>query len=255
MAKLIPRFIRDAYKNLLRKINRPNIPCDFSLGITEEELRCFAENAIKTIKGRHIEYSVEGPIVRGAVRSNSGITVWMFTVDFNDYGYVSGRYWLYSENNDSPIPKTIAKRMQLLIEKRLDEIRNENKTLSELRTADLPGEDVDFTGFGKESDKNLNELGYTEEHFCTNCGAILDEQEGFNPDRTTWICKKCGQQLVGDNLNSDVFGDVVWYCDECGSILNNQEGFTESDGSWTCTECSAISDVTVENIKKDNRFS
>ena len=131
MAKLIPKFIKKAYRNYMRRINRPYMPCDFSLGITEEDLKSFAEEAIKTIRGRHIEYSVEGPVVRGAVRSNTSITVWMFTIDFNDYGYVSGRYWLNSENNDSPIPKTVAKRMQLLIEKRLDEIRVNNFNIKE----------------------------------------------------------------------------------------------------------------------------
>ena len=42
------------------------------------------------------------------VNSQSGLTTWQFTVDFNDYGQLSGTYWLSSENKDSVLPDKIA---------------------------------------------------------------------------------------------------------------------------------------------------
>lgn len=59
-----------------------------------------------------------GAKVYGSVRSQSGLTEWDFTIDFNDYGKISGAYWLWSENEDSLIPEYIAKEMQ----KKIDDI-------------------------------------------------------------------------------------------------------------------------------------
>lgn len=56
--------------------------------------------------------NIEGPIVYGTVRSQSGISDWSFTIDFNDFGRITGSYWLSSDNRDSEIPSTIAKRMK-----------------------------------------------------------------------------------------------------------------------------------------------
>jgi len=199
---------------------------EFDDGFTEEEFEEAVRKSAKTIK--RIEYiEVEWPDVYGRVRSNSGITSWTFHLDFNDYGKCTGKCWMDSENDDSQIPDTLKTR----IIDALNDIINEKEL------------------------EAINELDDTEEHYCTNCGAILDEQEGFDPDGATWICKKCGQQLLGDNPNSDVFGDVVWYCDGCGSILNKQEGFTETSGSWTCSKCGFVNDVTINNIRKEKGFS
>lgn len=53
----------------------------------------------------------EGTIVYGTVRSQSGISEWCFKIDFNDYGSLTGTYWLSTDNNDSSIPKIVANRI------------------------------------------------------------------------------------------------------------------------------------------------
>ena len=59
----------------------------------------------------------------------------------------------------------------------------------------------DYLGIAEEIKKDLETLNIkTYKYFCTQCGAILDEQEGFTPEATYWICKKCGRQLTGDNF-------------------------------------------------------
>ncbi len=195
---------------------------EFDDGFTEEEFEKAVKKAAKTIK-RIEAIEVEWPDVYGRVRSNSGITSWTFHLDFNDYGKCTGKCWIDSENNDSQIPGTLQNRI-------ID-------TLNDII-----------------SDKELEEIiepDETEEHYCTNCGAVLDDQEGFDPKAVSWICKICGQQLFGDNLNSDVFGDVVWYCDGCGCVLNDQDGFTEANGSWICSSCGFKNKVTIENIRRE----
>lgn len=94
----------------------------------------------------------------------------------------------------------------------------------------------------------------TVEYYCPNCGTVLNCQEGFNHSIKSWVCKKCGKQLVSEELASDVFGDVVWYCDNCGTILNNQDGFTEKMGAWQCTECGFQNILSEDHIVDNNDF-
>ena len=77
-----------------------------------------------------------------------------------------------------------------------------------------------------------------DEYFCPNCGAILNEQWGFNPEVSTWTCTECGKLLMDDEIyDGDNYEGVAWFCDNCGALLNKQSGFTDSYSSWTCTEC------------------
>lgn len=220
--KTLTRPIAKALEDYKRAINRPNMPCDFTEGISREDLREFVAQAVNSIKGKKIEISVKEAVIRGLVQSNTGLSTWMFSIDYNDYGHITGKYWLRSENDDSPVPQVIAKKIRDAIELKL--IKGELE-------------------------------GPQDEYICPRCGAVLNEQEGFDPDNQSWVCKICGQQLTGDDLQSDVFGDVVWYCDQCGAILNRQEGFTEEAGTWQCTECGFKNDVTADNIQDGSLFN
>ena len=63
--------------------------------------------AVKQIRNRKIEWDIRGPVVYFTVYSQSRITTWSFTLDFNDYGHITGRYWRWQENYDSSIPDRI----------------------------------------------------------------------------------------------------------------------------------------------------
>lgn len=89
---------------------RVNTACYFGDGISENEFKEIANQARKKIK-RSFDISVNGPVVNGTVQSISGISEWHFTVDFNDYGHITGKYWLNSENKDSKLPKRFAEIM------------------------------------------------------------------------------------------------------------------------------------------------
>lgn len=92
------------------------------------------------------------------------------------------------------------------------------------------------------------------EYYCTNCGAILNEQAGFSPERITWTCACCGTELSGDNVlyEGERYPGVLWYCDECNSLLNNQEGFTDRIDEWNCAECGFKNKISVEEIFDSN---
>lgn len=87
------------------------------------------------------------------------------------------------------------------------------------------------------------------EYVCPNCGAVLNDQDGFSPDAGTWICTECNTQLLDEDVEGDVFEDVVWYCDSCGTVLNTQKGFTEKQGVWKCDKCGFENSITEDDIK------
>lgn len=122
----INRFLQKPFLTAKEeKSNRVRIEntCDFKDGITEEEFTYFASLAAKQIEEREVEIKVDGSVVSGVVRSLKGSTVWLFKVDFNDYGHITGKYWITSENNDSQVPYRIASEIEKQILIKLGVIR------------------------------------------------------------------------------------------------------------------------------------
>lgn len=90
---------------------------------------------------------------------------------------------------------------------------------------------------------------YDEEYYCTNCGAILNNQIGFDPGLGDWECTECGQLLYGDDVEEGtMYPGVMWHCDGCGVLLNKQIGFSDFYGTWTCTECGYENDIDEDKI-------
>lgn len=67
-------------------------------------------HSAKGIK-RLADLRVDNTIVYGKVRSQSGLSEWQFQIDFNDYGVLTGSYWISSDNNDSSLPTVLADRI------------------------------------------------------------------------------------------------------------------------------------------------
>lgn len=87
-------------------LRRKNTPCEFSDGLSRDEFEEIAVKVCKKIK-RVKKATVEGPFVYGEVESKSGLSTWSFCVDFNDYGHITGKFWITSQNDDSNIPNHI----------------------------------------------------------------------------------------------------------------------------------------------------
>lgn len=95
---------------------RKNTVCKFDdEKLSQKEFENFIIQNCKRIK-RINNITVNGPIINGTVRSQSGISSWEFTIDFNDYGRITGRYWIFSNNKDSVIPTAIANMVKEHIE-------------------------------------------------------------------------------------------------------------------------------------------
>lgn len=97
---------------------RKSICCGFNDGISQNEFNDMVCRSIENIK-RLCETHIDGAILYGTVLSQSGISTWRFSIDFNDYGHITGRYWISTDNNDSDIPLAIANRIKTYIEQKL----------------------------------------------------------------------------------------------------------------------------------------
>ena len=93
---------------------RKNTPCAFNDGISQLEFNDMVEAAGKRIK-RLTSLIPDGPVVYGTVESQSGISEWSFVIDFNDYGHITGEYWITSDNYDSEIPERVAEHIRKAI--------------------------------------------------------------------------------------------------------------------------------------------
>ena len=100
------------------------------------------------------------------------------------------------------------------------------------------------------SDNDFNDTWISfQEHYCTCCGATLNEQEGFNPDLPVWTCTECGTQLYGEDVyDGELFPEVMWYCDQCEDLLNNQPGFRDDCGNWVCQKCGYENAINSDEI-------
>ena len=86
---------------------RKNTTCSFNGKISKEEFELIVKHSGKRIR-RLVSLYAQDAIVFGTVRSQSGLSVWNFQIDFNDYGKLTGNYWIFTDNNDSDIPQIVA---------------------------------------------------------------------------------------------------------------------------------------------------
>ncbi|WP_158282883.1 DUF2510 domain-containing protein [Nocardioides silvaticus] len=115
---VVGAVVASAAKNAQEEKRRRNSYLHFSDGISQEEFVELAER-IGLRLPRVSEVFVIGMTVVLDVDSNTGLTTWSAVVDFNDYGHLTGTYWLNSENDDSPIPDRFADLMQAEVVRRL----------------------------------------------------------------------------------------------------------------------------------------
>ncbi len=101
---------------------RKNTPFHFPTNFPEAEFQRIAINTAKPIK--RLTVSTNNQFVHGTVRTQSGINTWEFWVDFNDFGFLTGRYWMrYVGNRDSQIPSGYTKQLSAAIKDYLNSNR------------------------------------------------------------------------------------------------------------------------------------
>ena len=105
--------VRDAYKNAQEAAKnsqetkrRKESPLRFDKGITQSEFVEMANLAAKRTP-RLANVAVSGMTVTIQVRSNSGLSIWAAEVDYNDYGHLTGTYWIHTGNSRLDYPRAL----------------------------------------------------------------------------------------------------------------------------------------------------
>ncbi|MFW7413472.1 hypothetical protein [Demequina sp. SO4-18] len=95
--------LKDAAETRRRK----QTPVEFDPALTRRDFEALVAVAADKVP-RLESVDVNGLAVSLRIRSNSGVSRWAAEVDFNDYGKLTGRYWVKSENGQSPLPEFFA---------------------------------------------------------------------------------------------------------------------------------------------------
>ena len=123
-AVLIGAVARNLYRDAQETRRRKNSPLCFDEGLTQSEFIEIARDIAKRTP-RVKDVVVTGMTVTLHVGSISGLSIWTAEIDFNDYGHLTGRYWLDTVNSDSLIPKHFANAVRAQIEGRVSRTATE----------------------------------------------------------------------------------------------------------------------------------
>ena len=147
------------------EIRRRNTDCRFDGEISKDEFYAMVKRSGKGIR-RIADLYAYGATVHGTVRSQSGVSEWRFTIDFNDYGKLTGTYWLSTGNGDSDIPRIVAARIA-------EQIRAFPNHLDDASDDDLRREraqETHRTQTGARCPYCGEQIPNKEAKFCMYCG-------------------------------------------------------------------------------------
>lgn len=130
---------------------RKEMPCFINGGISEQVFRDIVYKVDKSFK-RITKLRIEQAVIYCTVQSQTGYSEWDFTADFNDWGHVTGTYWIRTDNNDSSIPSHFGQVVSEQVEAYLSEHRINQFDFSDYvdNNHEL-GTNLGFDSFRKES--------------------------------------------------------------------------------------------------------
>lgn len=99
--------IQNEIKEAFSRVNRV---CDFQGEISREKFYVMVNRGGRGIKRLIQIYAIDSTVY-GVFHSQSGISESKFEIDFNDYGELTGRYRITTDNHDSNIPEIVAERI------------------------------------------------------------------------------------------------------------------------------------------------
>ncbi|WP_457966867.1 hypothetical protein M1E17_09275 [Arthrobacter sp. D1-29] len=109
---------RRIYLDAQETRRRRSSPLQFNDALTPVDfIEIVQEAARRTPRVR--DSVVTGMTIVLHVKSNTGLSIWNAEVDFNDYGHLTGTYWLNTENSKSAVPKHFADLVQAEIKQRI----------------------------------------------------------------------------------------------------------------------------------------
>ena len=118
LARTVYQDAREKLQNAQETKRRKSSPLCFDEVVTKSQfIETARDVAMRTPRVEDV--TVTGMTVFLRVGSISGLSTWGAEIDFNDYGHLTGAYWLRTENDDSLIPHHFANAMQAQIKSRV----------------------------------------------------------------------------------------------------------------------------------------
>ena len=84
--------------------------CTFSDGISKNDYDSIVSKTARQFRRIKL-VEIDNAIIHIEYYSQSHISKYYATIDFNDYGSLSGRYWIENDNEDSNLPYAFANRI------------------------------------------------------------------------------------------------------------------------------------------------
>ena len=181
--------IREDNKEQAKRIEesnrRKNTTFHYPREISCEKFEEIVRQSIRPIKKKIQDIYVANGIVYGTVISQSGLSEWSFTLDFNDYGKLTGNFWLTSENHDSHLPERLGNVIQNQINRLLNNTGCDVEDESE--------EDIETTIDNEDA-------------------PIETQQEPLNPQKPSWASRHKGFIFIAILLSIVLtFGSYAYY--------------------------------------------
>lgn len=112
--KIVNKYKKDKARREIKVI--------YNNELSKEEFKEIVNKIAKRLK-RVTSIEIYNARIYGKVISQSGISDWSFIVDFNDWGYIDGKYIVESDNFDSEIPERFAE----LVKEEINKLYKEKK--------------------------------------------------------------------------------------------------------------------------------
>lgn len=138
--------------------------CNFDNSLTAYDFERIIKHELKHIK-RLEHYEIRGVLVFVYIYSQSGASIWRCCLDFNDFGHVSGEYWVYSENLSSSIPVVLGDR----IKRDIELCKNGELNIAETEKQPIPEKKIK-----KYCPYCGQRLELRQRNFCEYCGGALN---------------------------------------------------------------------------------
>lgn len=122
LARAMYQDAQQAKRDAEETKRRRESPLHFEEGVTHADFVAIVQDVAGRTP-RIQEVVTNGMTIALQVRSNSGLSTWDAEIDFNDYGHLTGRWWVSSENSQSKIPKYFAEGVRSQIQEHLKTAR------------------------------------------------------------------------------------------------------------------------------------
>lgn len=102
--------VKNKVDDVKQEKERKETPFHYPENLSEADFEALALETAQSFKG--LAVVVKNQFVYVTVPSPSGITTWNFKADFNDFGTITGKHWITSENFNSAVPKNYSDKLE-----------------------------------------------------------------------------------------------------------------------------------------------